>query len=456
MNFFKKMRTGSKAPELPSEAPKLPELPSDTARPIRLGAFVLLFGLGGFVLWAVLAPLDEGVPTNGTVSIATKSKIIQHSVGGIVKAVHVAEGQIVEQNEILITLDEAVAKAGFEEVRQQYISLRARESRLIAEINGSDRLQFHEFLQAHADDPYVARHMMNQKALFDSRRRALRADLAGIDASIASLQAQIQGLEAVKRGREAQGALVGEQLNNLADLVAAGYATRTEQNELEQRLAQLVADASDARSNIASRQKSIIELQERHRSRQEAYRVEGDSEMTEIRREVDAIEMRLQAQSDELARVEIRSPVAGQVVDLQKQTVGGFIQQGEKIMNVVPLGENLMLEAKVPPHLIDRVSVGLDADVRFSSFANSPQLFVDGKVESISRDLIVEENPNQTDPTYYLARISITPEGMKTLGNREMQPGMPVQVVIKTGERSLLTYLLHPLTKRFAASLKEE
>lgn len=449
MNFFRKWQAGSHSQELP-------ELPSDTGKPIRLGAFVLLFGLGGFVLWAVLAPLDEGVPTNGTVAIATKSKIIQHSVGGIVKAVHVTEGELVEQDQVLITLDEAIAKARFEEVRQQYIGLRARESRLIAEIQGLDRLQFHEFLQANADDPYVAQHVMNQKTLFDSRRRALQADLAGINASIASLQAQIQGMEAVKRGRQVQADLVSEQLRNLAELVADGYATRTEQNELEQRLAQLNADISDAQSNIASHQKSISELQEKHLSRQQTYKVESDSEMTEIRRDVDALEKRLIAQTDELSRVEIRSPVAGQVVDLQMQTVGGFIQQGEKIMNIVPLGEGLMLEAKVPPHLIDRVSVGLDADVRFSSFANSPQLFVDGKVESISRDLIIEENPNQPDPSYYLARISITPEGMKTLGNREMQPGMPVQIVIKTGERSLLKYLLHPLTKRFAASLKEE
>ncbi len=449
MNIFKKSQADS-------QSPALPELPADTRQPIRLGAFVLLFGLGGFVLWAVLAPLDEGVPTNGMVSIATKSKVIQHPTGGLVKAVHVKEGQFVEQDQTLITLDEVIAQARYEEVRQQYISLRAIESRLLAEMAGADRISFHEYLQVNSNDHFVIQHMENQRQLFESRRRALHADLAAINASMDSLRAQIQGLDAIMRGRETQAALVSEHLGNLADLVRDGFATRTEQNELEQRLAQLQAEISDARSNMASHQKSIIELQEKYRARQEAYRVEGNNEMTTVRQEVHAFGERLNAQSDELSRIEIRSPVAGQVVDLQMQTVGGYIQQGEKIMNIVPLGEGLLLEAKVPPHLIDRVSVGLDADVRFSSFANSPQLFVAGKVESISRDLIVEENPNQADPSYYLARISITPEGMKTLGNREMQPGMPVQIVIKTGERSLLKYLLHPLTKRFAASLKEE
>jgi membrane fusion protein, protease secretion system len=317
-------------------------------------------------------------------------------------------------------------------------------------------VQFHEYLQLNSEDPFVIQHKQNQTQLFESRRRELQADLAAMHASIASLRAQIQGLEAVMQSKQTQSDLVKEHLNNLADLVKEGFATRTEQNELEQRHAQLMAEVNDTRSRILSHQKSITEYQERIRSRQQAYLVEGDKEMTTIRQEVHAYEERLKAQADELSRVEIRSPVAGQVVDLQMQTVGGFIQQGEKIMNIVPFGEGLVLEAKVPPHLIDRVNVGLDADVRFSSFANSPQLFVEGEVASISRDLIVEPNPNQPDPTYYLARISITPDGMKKLGNREMQPGMPVQIVIKTGERSLLKYLLHPLTKRFAASLKEE
>jgi protease secretion system membrane fusion protein len=135
------------------------------------------------------------------------------------------------------------------------------------------------------------------------------------------------------------------------------------------------------------------------------------------------------------------------------QTVGGVVQPGQKLMDIVPGDAPLLLEARVPPQFIDRVRAGLPVDIRFSAFAHSPQLVVDGQVSSVSGDLIVE---NQNTPPYYLARVSVTPEGLRKLGARQMQPGMPAEVVFRTGERSLLTYLLHPLTKRFAASMKEE
>jgi protease secretion system membrane fusion protein len=174
--------------------------------------------------------------------------------------------------------------------------------------------------------------------------------------------------------------------------------------------------------------------------------------------EVDSNAEKFKAYGDEFDRTEVRSPVDGQVVGLQFQTVGSVVQPGQKILDVVPLNEGLVLEVKVAPHLIDRIRAGQAADVRFSSFANSPQLAVEGTVESISKDLLTEPglNPSQPGAMYYLARVILTADGLKKLGNRSMQPGMPVQVVIKTGERSLLTYLLHPFTKRIAASLKEE
>jgi protease secretion system membrane fusion protein len=156
----------------------------------------------------------------------------------------------------------------------------------------------------------------------------------------------------------------------------------------------------------------------------------------------------------DLDRIEIKSPANGQVVGLSVQTVGAVLQPGQKLLDVVPDSQTLLLEAHISPHLIDKVQAGLPADVRFNAFAHSPQLVVEGKVISVSGDLL--SDPQQPQYSYYLARVQVTPAGMKTLGQRQMQPGMPTEIVIKTGERSLLTYLLHPLTKRMAASMKEE
>jgi protease secretion system membrane fusion protein len=177
------------------------------------------------------------------------------------------------------------------------------------------------------------------------------------------------------------------------------------------------------------------------------------TQLAEVDREVLAEQEKFKALADELARMEIRSPADGQVVGLAAQTVGGVIQPGQKLMDIVPGDAPLLLETQVAPHLIDRVQAELPVDVRFSSFAHSPQLVVPGKVQSVSSDLLTDP---QTLASYYLARVEVTAEGLQRLGKRQLQPGMPVEVVFKTGERSLLTYLLHPLTKRIAASLTEE
>ena len=370
------------------------ETSSDTSRPVRIGFLVLLIGFGGILLWAAFAPLDEGVPCQGTVSIATKSKVVQHLDGGVVDSVHVKEGQFVEQGEVLLSLYSQKSRARYEDVHQRYLALRAAESRLEAEQQGKPEVTFHDDLLNDPDQDLVLQFMQNEKKLFSARQRVLR--------------------------------LLREQLAGMRGLVSEGYAPLDQQRELEKKIAEI---------NLAIA-----------------------SEMAKVRREVEADAEKSKALADELSKTKIRAPVSGQVVGLQVQTVGAVIRGGEKLMNIVPVDENLLVEVKVAPHLIDRVRSGLIADVRFSSFSHSPQLVVEGVVESVSSDLLTEPNmnPMQSGATYYLALVAVTPEGIRVLGDRQMQPGMPVQAIIKTGERSLLTYLLHPLIKRVSSSMKEE
>lgn len=432
-------------------------LESDTKSSIRLGAWILLAGFGGFLLWAALAPLDEGVPSDGVVSIETKRKVVQHLTGGIVTAVNVKEGQLVKEGDVLLSIDNASAKARYEEIRQHYLGLRAQESRLLAEKAGGKSIVFHEDLIKNSDDPLIVLHMQNQSQLLSARQNGLSAELSGIAEAIHGQEAEIQGHKGILESRKAQLALLNEQLNGIKALVLEGYAPRNQQNDLEQKVAQVHGDIADAEANILRSIRSINELKQRSNTRRQNENKDIDTQMAQVRLEVQSDAEKFKALSEDLQRTEIRSPATGQVVGLQVQTVGAVIQAGQKLMDIVPLDEGLLLEVKVAPHLIDRISAGLDADVRFSSFSNSPQLFVKGKVDSISHDLI-SDPPQGAQPSasYYLARISITPEGMQELGDRQMQSGMPVQVIINTGERTLLTYLLHPLTKRISASLQEE
>ena len=366
----------------------------DTRSPIRLGIWVLLVGFGGFLLWAAFAPLDEGVPSQGMVSIATKRKVVENLRGGRIEKVYVKEGQMVKDGDVLMKLESQTAKARYDEVHQHYLGTRATVDRLLAEMNGASSISFHKDLLNDHDRALSEQNMQNQRQLFLSRRLTLK--------------------------------IFKDQLADIQSLVQEGYAPMSQQRDLELKIA-------DFRTNTAS-QLAQVQLE-----------VEADAEKT-------------RALAEELADTDVRSPASGQVVGLQIQSVGAVIQPGQKIMDIVPLHEGLLIDAKVSPQFIDSIHKGLPVDVSFFSFAHSPQLVVKGVVESLSKDIVTDPgvNPMAPNASYYLARVLVTPEGMKALGKRQMQPGMPVQIVIKTGERSLLTYLVDPLIKRITVSMKED
>jgi protease secretion system membrane fusion protein len=410
-------------------------------------------GVGGFLLWAALAPLDEGVPSQGYVAIDTKRKTVQRLSGGIVREVLVGEGDKVTEGQLLIRLDDAAAKANFEAIRQRYLGLRAMQARLEAEQMGSISISFHPDLRAAAGDPLIRQQMVNQELLFQSRKSALRADLQGIEESIQGQQGLSQAYEGMMENRRNQLSLLNEELGNTRGLVKEGYVPRNRQLELERQVSESSTAIAELQGNTVRTKRATAELRQRAIARQQEYRKEVESQLSDITREVLSDAGKFLALKDDLTRTEIRSPASGQVVALVAQTVGGVVGPGQKLLDVVPANESLVLETRVVPHLIDSVHAGMPVDVRFSSFARSPQLVVQGKVLSVSGDLLADP---QNGMAYYLARVVVTPEGLKKLGKRQMQPGMPVEVVLRTGERSMLTYLLHPLTKRIAASMTEE
>ena len=427
---------------------------SDTSAVARTGLWVLGLGFGGFLLWAGLAPLDEGVPTQGMVTLDTKRKTVQHLSGGIVKEVLVHEGQQVKEGDPLLRLDGAVAKANYEAVRQRYLGYRAMQSRLFAEQAGQNAIDFHLDVKAAMNDPLIKQQVSTQQQLIQARRAALAADLQGIEENSQGLKEQLGSYQNILVQRRSQLALLTEELTNTRGMVKEGYAPRNRQLELERMVAESNAAIADLLGNSLRVSRQIAELNQRSLARKQEYRKEVETQLADVTREVQSDAEKFVAVTADLDRMEIKAPASGQVVGLSVQTVGAVLQPGQKLLDVVPDSQTLLLEAHIPPHLIDKVQAGLSTDVRFNAFAHSPQLVVEGKVLSVSGDLL--SDPAQPQFSYFLARVQVTPEGMKTLGKRQMQPGMPAEIVIKTGERSMLTYLLHPLVKRMASSMKEE
>lgn len=426
----------------------------DRARRLgRIGAWVLIAGLAGLLAWAALAPLDEGVPAPASVMLDTKRKPVQHLAGGIVKTVLVREGDHVTQGQPLIELDAEVARANYEAVRQHYLGLRVAQARLVAERTGESSIRFHEDVKAAAADPQVQAQINAQQQLFAIRKSGLQAELQSIDESVEGHKGSLEAFRTMLASRKEQVTLLKEELEQTRSLVQEGYAPRNRQLELERMVSDAHSAIAELQGNIVRTTRSINELSQRAQLRRSDYGKELGTQLADVLRDVEAEAQKFRAAQQELSRMEIRSPATGQVVGTIAQTVGAVIQPAQKLMDIVPQGESLLLEARVPPHLIDRIRPALAVDARFASFAHSPHLVVEGRVETVSGDLLTDP---QTNVSYYLARVAVTPEGRKALGKRELQPGMPCELVFKTGERSLLTYLLHPLVKRVAASMKEE
>ena len=336
--------------------------------------WTLIVFFGGFLLWAALVPLAEGVPTMGKVVVDTKRKAVQHSTGGTIKEIFVKEGDFVEKGQILIKLGDATAL-----------------SEVLIEENNIKSIQENMSLQ--------------------------RISLTKLANLIASGSKQVK--------------LVTEELNGITSLVKEGYAPKVQQIELEKEYNDLYSKINDYRSTKDQTNQSIEELK---------FKLESAKE-------------RLIIAQRKLSQKEIKASVSGQVVDLQKQALGSVIMPAEKIMDLVPEDEMLLVETEIMPNLIDRVAVNDLVDIRFSNFSLTPLLVVPGEVISISTDVLFQE---KTKTPYYLARVKLTKDGKEKLGSRKMRPGMEVGVIVKTGSRTLLTYLLHPLTRRIAFSMKEE
>lgn len=449
------MVTSQRSPLSHTHASGSASPPANSGRAARIGLWTLGLGFGGFLLWAALAPLDEGVPSQGTVMVDTKRKAVQHLSGGIIQQMMVHEGQHVQEGQPLIKLDTTSSRADYESVRLRYLSLRAMQGRLQTEQAEKERIDFHPDLQAVASDPLIQVQMQTQSQLLQTRRFALRAALQALEESMQTQQAMLQAYEGMLTQRRSQLALVQEELKNTRSLVSEGYAPRNRQLELERQVADINTAIIELQGNTQRALRSTAELRQQSILRRQEHRKEVETQLAQVLREVQSDAEKLIALRTELERTEIRAPATGQVIGLAVQTVGGVIRPGQTLMDIVPEGEPLLLEARIEPHFIDRVHPGLKTDVRFNAFAHSPQLVVEGEVLSLSNDLLNEQVGGSV-VSYYLARVKVTPDGMKTLGQRRLQPGMPAEVMIKTGERSMLTYLLNPLTKRLAASMKEE
>ena len=435
------------------------EVSSQTAEEIfkvkKLARWVLGFGLGGFILFASFVPMDEGVPTLGQVTLDTKRKVVQHQQGGLVSEVLVREGQEVTSGQTLLRLNQSAFRAAYESSRQQYLSLRITEARLVSELGDDSQIYFDkDLVDLSRKDSRLYRQMQMQNQLLQTRRKSLNYSTQALKESATGQQSAFQSSKEVEGLRKSQLASLESEISGVKDLVKEGFAPLSKQLEMERQIAEIRAGIIESGSSSFRARQSVLEIDQRIANIRADFKKDAEQQLNQIKPELQAVSERYFSAEQDLERTDIKAPVAGQVVGLSVQTTGSVIQPGQKIMDIVPRDELLIVETKIATNLIDRIKPGNQVDVRFSGFADAPQLVIPAVLTTLSSDVLTDQGANASP--YYLARVSILPEGIKELGKRKMQPGMQVEVIIKTGSRTLLQYLISPLTKRIAASLKEQ
>lgn len=419
---------------------------------IRLGWLVLVVGFLGFLAWAALAPLDSGVTAPGEIVVDSKRQKIQHLTGGIIEEILVRDGDHVERDQIVLRLNRTRIQAELAIVRAQLLSSLAVEARLVAERDRRPELVFPpSVMEARAQDARVEEVVSTQSQLFETRRRALSNELSILDESIRGLNEQIKGIEAQQIGKNRQLAILGEELASLQVLFEEGYVPRNRIFELERAIADTEARRSEDTASIGRAQAALSEARLRKIQREQEFAKEVETQLTSIQREVDSLEQRRISLQEDLERVDIRAPVSGVVVGLRVHSAGGVVRPGEDILELVPDGEPLVVEARIPTQSIELVHVGLDAMVRFSALSRLNPV-VEGRVINVSADSLVDE---RTGVPYYKARIEVSPDELARLTYERIVPGMPAEVVVKTGEHSVLYYLLKPIFDHVFTAFRE-
>ncbi len=421
-------------------------------RPVMRGFTLIgVFALG-FLSWAVLAPLDGGAVASGVISHNGSNQTVQHLEGGIIGKLHVRDGDMVKAGQPLLVLESVAQRAAFDMLTSEQRSLTAGRARLEAEKRGLEVLEFPAEI-AEAKDTRTQEIVADQRHLFATRTQIHTTQQHVLKQRVAQLGEQIKGYEAQVDSAARQMDLIADEIVGKRILYEKALLPKPELRRLERAQAEIRGRRGEYSAAIASARQQIgeAELQllalDAQRSDQIA------AQLDETRVKLAEVDQKLYASKDVLTRTVIRAPVAGKVHNLRFKTEGGVVKGGEPILDVVPSDDSLLVEARIAPNDIDIVRAGLPAFVHLTAYSSRGTPKVPGRVKSISADRLLDEATRQP---YYLARVEVPKEELIGLGtNVELVPGMPADVMIVTDRRTLMEYLLQPLTDAWRRSFRE-
>lgn len=407
---------------------------------VRASAVIVLL----LIVWAALAKVDEVTRGEGRVIPSRQLQVLQSFDGGVVSEILVKEGQVVEAGQLLLKIDETRATSGVRESAAQGFALRARQARLSALAEGSAFKP-----PPMGNDPEEARILQGEQALYEAKRSELSTLLSINGQQLQQRQQELAEMRSRKSSAERSLELGQQELAKTKPLLASGAVSEVDILRLERDISRSRGESEQASAQIARVQASIGEAQRKIQETEIAFRNEARKELAEVVGKLNALNEGQVALSDKVAKSQVKSPVRGRVQRLLANTVGGVVQAGKDIVEIVPLDDQLVLEARMAPKDIAFIRPEQSATVKFTAYDFSIYGGLDAKVENISPDTVIDERGN----AYYLVRVRTTRSNFSE--KLPIIPGMTAEVDVLTGRKSVLTYLLKPVLKVKAYALSE-
>jgi HlyD family type I secretion membrane fusion protein len=423
--------------------------------PIKIGMilFIVVFvGLGG---WGLLAKIDKAAISLGQIAPAENNKVVQHLEGGIIEKILVKEGDKVKAGDVLVRLSRASVEANATIAEGAFLSSQAEYYRLLAEKDNKQKIEFPAEWQQPENVEKYKQVAEAQNQIFYERRNALIGRIKILEERNSQMQNQISGTQSQISSNKRQLVLIEDELKAAETLLASGNTTKSRVLAIKRGKAQLEGSIGELTSSIARIQDSISENKLTIVNQKNEYINEVVEKLKEVQKELNESRERASATSDMLARTEIRAPINGIIKGMKFKTESGVIAPGAEILTIVPTDDNMIAEVRINPNDIDVVHVGMQCKVRITAYSSrsTPALF--GELLYVSADSFIDERTNQR---YYSGKVSIdmTKLTEKEKAKTQLYPGMPVEVFIKTGARSPISYLLEPLFTTFRRSFREE
>ena len=424
-----------------------------TRKPIVIGGWMMIFVFGLLGLWAAFAPLASAAIAPGKVILSGNKKLIQHLEGGVVDEILVREGQTVKAGQPLVRMNETAARARLDLFGKQYYGAQAAEARLIAERDGLEEVQYPAELENKKDeDKTLNEVLISQDRLFESRRDSVEGQKSVLEQKKAQFSEEINGLNAQINSATRQISLLGEEIRAVRKLLKQGNAQKPRLLALQRQQAELKGNRGDFKARISRAQQAIAETDLQIINIRNEFANRVAMEMRETVDRLADLQERLKASNDIINRIVISAPLSGVITALQVHTIGGVVRPGDTLMEIVPIDE-LLVEARVSPQDIDVVRPGLEARVMLSAYAARRVPPMAGVVVQVSPDRFEDQ---QTGMPYYTSRVRIDEESLSEYDYIELTPGMPADTLIVTGERSVLSYLMTPITDSFRKAFREE